>query len=54
MEVQWTSEAVVAKAQEMIVIWTPHCTTDMETVLANHLAYLTASHLQLQLQEVYR
>ena len=48
MEVQWTSEAVEAKAQEMIVMWEPHCTTVMETVLANHLAYLTASHLQLQ------
>ena len=48
MEVQWTSEAVEAKAQEMIVMWEPHCTTAMETVLAKHLAYLTASHLQLQ------
>ena len=44
----WTSETVEAKAQEMIVMWEPHCTTAMETVLANHLAYLTASHLQLQ------
>lgn len=48
MEVQWTSEAVEAKAQEMIVMWEPHCTTAMETVLANHVAYLTASFLQLQ------
>ena len=49
---QWTAETVEAKAQEMIRLWEPHCTTPMETVLANHLAYLTASHLQLQ--EAYR
>ena len=48
----WTTEAVEAKAQEMIRMWEPHCTTPMETVLAHHLAYLTASHLQLQ--EAYR
>ena len=47
-EIQWTAEAVEAKAQEMIVMWEPHCTTAMETVLAKHLAYVTASHLQLQ------
>ena len=43
MEVQWTSEAVEAKAQEMIVMWEPHCTTAMETVLANHLARIAAA-----------
>ena len=52
MQIQWTAEAVEAKAREMILLWEPHCTTDMETVLARHLAYLTASHLQLQ--EAYR
>ena len=52
MEVQWTSEAVQAKVEELIRLWEPHCTTAMETMLANHLAYLTASHLQLQ--EAYR
>jgi hypothetical protein len=48
----WTTEAVEAKAQEMIRMWEPHCRSTMETVLATHLAYLTASHLQLQ--EAYR
>ena len=48
MDIQWTSEAVEAKAQELIHMWEPHCSTTMETVLAHHLAYLTASHLQLQ------
>lgn len=48
MDIQWTTEAVEAKAQEMIHMWEPHCSTTMETVLAHHLAYLTASHLQLQ------
>ena len=52
MDIQWTTEAVEAKAQEMIHMWEPHCSTTMETVLAHHLAYLTASHLQLQ--EAYR
>ena len=47
-EIQWTTEAVEAKAKEMIQMWEPHCSTTMETVLAHHLAYLTASHLQLQ------
>ena len=36
----------------MIQMWEPHCTTDMGKVFANQLAYLTASHLQLQ--EAYR
>ena len=49
-EIQWTTEAVEAKALEMIDMWEPHCRSDMETVLATHLAYLTASHLKLQLQ----
>ena len=57
-EIQWTTEAVEAKALEMIDMWEPHCRSDMETVLATHLAYLTASHLklqlQLQLQEAYQ
>ena len=48
MDIQWTTEAVEAKAKEMIQMWEPHCSTTMETVLAHHLAYLTASHLQLQ------
>ena len=48
MQIQWTTEAVEAKAQEMIRMWGPLCTSDMETVLAKHLAYLTAAHLQLQ------
>jgi len=48
MNIQWTTEAVEAKAKEMIHMWEPHCSTTMETVLAHHLAYLTASHLQLQ------
>ena len=48
MQIKWTSEAVEAKAQEMIEMWEPNCTTAMEKVLAKHLAYLTASHLQLQ------
>ena len=48
MDIQWTTKAVEAKAQEMIRMWEPHCTTAMETVLTNHLVYLTASHLQLQ------
>jgi|TARA_B100001939_G_C16598610_1_gene470023 hypothetical protein len=52
MDIQWTTEAVEAKAKEMIHMWEPHCSTTMETVLAHHLAYLTASHLQLQ--EAYR
>ena len=52
MRIKWTSEAVEAKAQEMIRMWEPLCGSDMETVLAHHLAYLTASHLQLQ--EAYR
>ena len=52
MDIKWTTEAVETKALEMIQMWEPHCTTDMEKVFANHLAYLTASHLQLQ--EAYR
>ena len=51
-EIQWTTEAVEAKAQEMIRIWEPLSTKDMVTVMATHMAYLTASHLQLQ--EAYR
>ena len=47
-EIQWTSEAVEAKAKEMIGIWEPHCASNMETALAHHVAYLTASFLQLQ------
>ena len=52
MDTQWTTEAVEAKAKEMIHMGEPHCSTTMETVLAHHLAYLTASHLQMQ--EAYR
>ena len=54
MDIQWTTEAVEAKAQEMIRMWEPLSTKDMVTVtvMATHLAYLTASHLQLQ--EAYR
>ena len=52
MDIQWTTEAVEAKAQEMIRMWEPLSTKDMGTVMATHMAYLTASHLQLQ--EEYR
>ena len=52
MDIQWTTEAVEAKAQEMIRMWEPLSTKDMVTVMATHMAYLTASHLQLQ--EEYR
>ena len=41
-EIQWTSEAVEAKAKEMIGMWEPHCASNMETALAHHVAYLTA------------
>ena len=46
-EIKWTTEAVEAKAQEMIRMWEPLSTKDMVTVMATHMAYLTASHLQL-------
>ena len=48
MDIRWTTEAVEAKAQEMLHMWEPHCSTTMETALAHHVAYLTASFLQLQ------
>ena len=48
MPAKWNTEATEAKAKEMITLWEPHCSTPMETVLAHHLAWLTASHLQLQ------
>ena len=47
-EIKWTTEAVEAKAQEMIRMWEPLSTKDMAAVMATHMAYLTASHLQLQ------
>ena len=52
MDIQWTTEAVEAKAQEMIRMWEPLSTKDMVTVMATHMAYQTASHLQHQ--EEYR
>ena len=51
-EIQWTTEAVEAKVEELIRLWEPHCASNMESVLAHHVAYLTASHLQLQ--EAYK
>ena len=47
-EIQWTTEAVDAKVEELIGLWETHCASNMESVLAHHVAYLTASHLQLQ------